>query len=54
MKKIIKKVCLGTLLLASSCVALASCNNKIDLDDEDNSTVTESYPYMDKCTVMCI
>ena len=48
MKKIIKKVCLGTLLLASSCVALASCNNKINLDDEDNSTVTESYPYMDK------
>lgn len=48
MKKIIKKVCLGTLLLASSCVALASCKNKIDLDGENNATVTESYPYMDK------
>lgn len=48
MKKIIKKVCLGTLLLASSCVTLASCKNKIDLDDENNATVTESYPYMDK------
>lgn len=48
MKKIIKKVCLGTLLLATSCVALTSCNNKIDLDAEDNATVTESYPYMDK------
>lgn len=48
MKKIIKKVCLGTLLLASSCVALASCKNKIDLDDGNNATVTESYPYMDK------
>lgn len=48
MKKIIKKVCLGPLLLATSCVALASCKNKIDLDDENNATVTESYPYMDK------
>ena len=48
MKKIIKKVCLGTLLLATSCVALASCKNKINLDDENNATVTESYPYMDK------
>lgn len=48
MKKIIKKVCLGPLLLATSCVALASCNNKINLDDENNATVTESYPYMDK------
>ena len=48
MKKIIKKAFLGTLLLATSCVTLASCNNKIDLDGENNATVTESYPYMDK------
>lgn len=48
MKKIIKKVCLGPLLLATSCVALASCKNKIDLDKENNATVTDSYPYMDK------
>ena len=48
MKKIIKKLCLGPLLLATSCVALASCKNKIDLDEENNATVTDSYPYMDK------
>lgn len=47
MKKFIKKVCLGTLLLATSCVALSSCNKNGD-SNSSNSTVTESYPYMDK------
>lgn len=55
MKKIMKKLVTIIMVAILSCVALTSCkkDNGVDLDKENNTTVTEDYPYKDKMYRNC-